>query len=370
MEKYSKNNLKNIQVIVQDKTGVDIGESKSLHGGAVRWAALIACCLLCLVPLSAFAYAKFSSLDEDDLGFVAAYQGDGKFEIVVQNDSDRDLTLQEHIKVMQWSTAKEVDGDPGKIRMTSLTIAPHSQGIVSIDLSDGYDVEAMAENLPDGDWYYFILTNNYFAFGQDWMCSFDFEVVQTEEAADNLTESMEQRAQRYAAEQNKTAQGTEGQGVTEQNGTEWSGIEQNGTGQSVEELQDSTADLRNSDWIWPTVSQNVSSAYGEQGNGKFSDHMNIAGAVGDEVYAVADGVVVETGFESSEGNFIVADLGEGIIVKYGHLKEIHVSVGDEITQGQVIAELGKSGIATGPNLLFAVTVDGEAVNPLMENSSN
>ena len=345
MERYSKKHLKNIQAIVQNKTGVDMGESKKLHGPAVRWAALIVCCLLCLVPLSAFAYAKFSSLDGDDLGFMSVYQGDGKFEIVVQNESDRELTLQEHVKVMQWSTAKEVEGDHNKIKMTGLNIAPHSQGIVSIDLSDGYDVEAMAENLPDGDWYYFVLTNNYFAFGQDWMCSFDFEIKQTEEAADNLAESMEQRAERYAAEQNETEQ-------------------------RAEEPQDSKADLRNPDWSWPTVSQNVSSAYGEQGNGRFSDHINIDGAIGDEVYAVADGIVVETGFESSDGNVIVVDLGEGVLVKYGHLKEIHVSAGDEITKGQVIAALGKSGMATGPNLLFAVTVDGEAVNPLMENSAN
>ena len=87
-------------------------------------------------------------------GFASAYQGDGRFEIVIINDSDKELELQDDVKVMQWSTSKEVEGDSGKIRMSGQTILPHSQGVVSIDISEGYDVKAMEENLPEGDWYY------------------------------------------------------------------------------------------------------------------------------------------------------------------------------------------------------------------------
>ena len=75
---------------------------------------------------------------------------------------------------------------------------------------------------------------------------------------------------------------------------------------------------------------------------------------------------METAFENVCGNFIVVDLGDGITVKYGHLKEIKVAVGDEIKQGQVLAAMGQTGMASGPNLFFAVTVDGENVNPLAE----
>ena len=85
-----------------------------------------------------------------------------------------------------------------------------------------------------------------------------------------------------------------------------------------------------------------------------------------EIYAVADGTVTEAAYESGAGNFIVVDLGEGVTVKYGHLKEIRVSEGEEVKQGQVIATMGTTGMATGPNLLFAVSVDGEEVNPFAE----
>ncbi len=193
-------------------------------------------------------------------------------------------------------------------------------------------MEAMEENLPEGDWYYFVLTNNNFAFGQDWMCSFDFEIEQTADVMDRSADFMEEMA----------------------------------GGQRTEEKQYSTGELAFPDWCWPTVSREVSGFYGIRGNGTYSDHVNIAGADGDEIYAVADGVVLEAAFESSFGNFIVVDLGDGVTVRYGYLKEIKVSEGEEIKQGQVIAALGQTGMATGPNLLFAVSVNGEEANPFVE----
>lgn len=332
MEKYSRENLKAIQAMVQEKTGAAIVPNGKLTGHKIRQMALMAGSLLCFAVLCAFAYAKFSDLNGDVAGFVPAYQGDGRFEIVIINESDRELKLQNRVKVMQWSTGEEVEGDSGKIRMSGLTIAPHSQGVVSVDISEGYDVKAMEENLPEGDWYYFVLTNNNFAFGQDWMCSFDFEIQRTEEARDRIVDSMEQRAER----------------------------------QKTEEKQYGTGELIFPDWSWPTVSRNVSGFYGKQENGTYSDYVNIVGTSGDEVYAVADGVVTEAAFESACGNFIVVDLGDGVIVKYGHLKEVKVSEGEEIKQGQVIATLGRTGMATSPNLLFAVSVNGEEVNPFVE----
>ena len=332
MKKYSRENLKDIQAIVQEKTGAAIVPDRKPAGYKIRKMAFLAGSLLCLVSLSVFAYAKFSGLNGDLAGFASAYQDDGRFEIVIINDSDKELELQDDVKVMQWSTSKEVEGDSGKIRMSGQTIAPHSQGVISIDLSEGYDVEAMEENLPEGDWYYFVLTNNNFTFGQDWMCSFDFEIEQTEEVMDRSADFMKQRAER----------------------------------RKEEEKQYATGELAFPDWNWPTVSRDVSGLYGIRENGTYSCHVNIAGTAGDEIYAVADGVVTEAAFESFSGNFITVDLGDGVTVKYGHLKEIEVSEGEEVKQGQVIATLGQTGMATGPNLLFAVSINGEEVNPFVE----
>ena len=332
MEKYSRRSLGNIQSMIQSKTGLDFAVDGQLTGHKTRQAALLAGCLMCFALLCAFGYAKFSDLNGDEAGFASAYQGGGRFEIVVVNDSDRELKLQDKVRVMQWSTGGEVEGDSEKIRMSGLAIEPHSEGIVSIDIAEGYDVEAMKENLQDGDWYYFLLTNNDFVFGQDWMCSFDFEKEAAADVKHRLAGAMEQSAQ--------------------------------GQKQDAAEQEYDTGSLIYGDWNWPTVSTEVSAFYGEQENGTHSDHINIAGSAGEEVYAVADGTVVETAFDSAYGNTVVLDLGDGIVVKYGHLEEIKVSAGDEVEQREVIATLGQTGMAAGPNLSFAVTVDGEEADPL------
>ncbi|MCI8556930.1 MAG: M23 family metallopeptidase [Lachnospiraceae bacterium] len=334
MEKYTRKNLKNIRTIVQNKTGVVFTANKTsmqkTAGCKISRMAFLTACLLCFITLSAFAWVKLSDLNGDKIGFACAYQGKGRFDIVITNSSDRVLKLQDKVKVMQWSTGDEVEGDPEKIWITHTPIAPHSQGIVSIDLSEGYDYRAMENALQEGDWYYFVLTNNNFAFGQDWMCSFDFKLEKTEEVQNRLVQAMEEKSEE----------------------------------EQSQEPQYRTGDLIDSDWIWPTVSRNISAVYGRQENGAYSDHINIAGVAGDNIYSVADGTVREVAFDAAYGNVIVVDLGEGVSVKYGHLKDIKVSESDEIHQGQVIAALGQTGMATGPNLSFSVIVDGEAVDPL------
>ncbi len=331
MEKYSRESFKNIQQMVQEETGAKIAPSGSRRGRKVRRMALLALCLLCAGILSASAHVKFSDLNGDQVGFAAAYQGGGRFEIAVINNSDRELKLQEKVKVMQWSTAGEVEGEKNKIRMEVPVIPPHAAGVISIDLSEGYDMEMMEKNLPEGDGYYFVLTNNYFAFGQDWMCFFDFETESVQDAGNRLAEHYREKE---AEAKNPPEQSYE------------------------------TGSLKEPGWSWPTVSRNVSTSYGEQANGSFSDHINIAGEEGDEIYAVAQGTVTEVSFESAWGNTVVLDLGEGVQVKYGHLEEVRVLEGDRVEQSQVIGTMGRTGKATGPNLFFRVTVEGEAVDPL------
>ena len=191
----------------------------------------------------------------------------------------------------------------------------------------------MEKSLPEGDWYYFVLTNNHFAFGQDWMCTFDFEIQQMEDVKNQMEEHL--RAREQAAEQRESA--------SKQQGTD-------------AEQSSAVQGLIRSDWTWPTISREVSNLE-IQDDKAFSGCINIAGAIGDEVYAVADGVVLEVAFDSVYGNVIAVDLGDGITVKYGHLKDTKVSQGDEIRQGQVVGTLGKTGTATGPCLYLEVMAE-------------
>ena len=169
MYTFRRNNLQNIQDIFEAQTGVALPRRTAVRPG-IRGALLAAVLLLCL-SVSAYAYREFTALDGDDLSLRAAYAGGGVVNIAVENRSDKMLRFQRQLKLLRWSTGEEAP-QTGEISMTGTEYAPHSQGVLTIDLSRAYDIALLEE--PIGDWYYFVLTNGGFLFGQDWTCSVNF----------------------------------------------------------------------------------------------------------------------------------------------------------------------------------------------------
>lgn len=137
----------------------------------VRTVLVLAAVLACLLSLTVFAASLFSPLSGDELSLSAQYQGAGVVAVTVENGSDKVLTFQPQLKLLRWSTAQEVEPlSDGTVQFENLRFAPHSSGVMTVDLSGAYDVTALEEPLP-GDHYYFLLTNQDFVFGQDWICS-------------------------------------------------------------------------------------------------------------------------------------------------------------------------------------------------------
>jgi murein DD-endopeptidase MepM/ murein hydrolase activator NlpD len=85
---------------------------------------------------------------------------------------------------------------------------------------------------------------------------------------------------------------------------------------------------------------------------------------GTSVFAAMDGQVVAVGRQRQYGNFVTIDHGNGIITHYGHHRANLVEVGDVVRRGQKIAEVGRTGNATGPHLHFELRMDGSQRNPL------
>ena len=56
--------------------------------------------------------------------------------------------------------------------------------------------------------------------------------------------------------------------------------------------------------------------------------------------------------------------GNGYSTRYAHNSENLVAVGQEVRKGQIVAHMGDSGRATGPNLHFEVLRNGRRVNPV------
>ena len=171
MNTFRRKNLRNIQIIFETRTGVTLPRSAAAHP-TIRMALLFAVLLLSL-SVTAYAYREFTALSGDELSLTAAYVGGGVVNITVENRSDKALRFQPQLKLLRWSTGEEAI-QTGDILMTNREYAPHSQGIMTIDLSKAYNMALLEE--PIGDWYYFVLTNGGFLFGQDWICSVNFSL--------------------------------------------------------------------------------------------------------------------------------------------------------------------------------------------------
>ncbi len=119
----------------------------------------------------------------------------------------------------------------------------------------------------------------------------------------------------------------------------------------------------------PVGSGWISSYFGKRTDpftGKPANHTGIdfAGKYGDPIEAVADGVVTWSADRYGYGVMVEINHGNGYSTRYAHNSENLVDVGDEVKKGQVVALMGETGRATGPNLHFEVLKNGRRVNPV------
>ncbi|MCL2078031.1 MAG: peptidoglycan DD-metalloendopeptidase family protein [Oscillospiraceae bacterium] len=91
-----------------------------------------------------------------------------------------------------------------------------------------------------------------------------------------------------------------------------------------------------------------------------------SGINGTPIYAVQSGTVIVAnigGWGGGYGTYIVIDHGGGVTTLYAHMQSANVSVGQEVTKGDVIGLVGSTGWSTGPHLHFEVRENGTAVSP-------
>ena len=113
----------------------------------------------------------------------------------------------------------------------------------------------------------------------------------------------------------------------------------------------------------------ISSYFGERadpfdGEEAFHKGMDFASGAGNDVLAVASGIVTWAGPREGYGNLIEINHGNGLTTRYGHASRVLVNVGDEVQRGQAIAVVGSTGRSTGPHVHFEVLKNGAQVNPM------
>lgn len=121
-------------------------------------------------------------------------------------------------------------------------------------------------------------------------------------------------------------------------------------------------------FIWPIPGWYfVSSGFGWR-PGEFHKGIDIYqhGIYGASIVAVDGGRVkkVVYGWGGGYGNHVIVDHGNGYESYYTHCSAILVSVGDKVSQGQLIAKVGRSGQTTGPGMHFEIRRNGQYINPL------
>lgn len=115
-------------------------------------------------------------------------------------------------------------------------------------------------------------------------------------------------------------------------------------------------------FIWPTTETWISGYnYDESTNHRAID---IAGQLGNNVFAADAGVVVYAGWNNhGYGNVVMIDHGNGWQTLYAHLDSYNVGCGYYVFQGDVIGGLGTTGNSSGPHLHYEMRYNGTPVNP-------
>ena len=100
-----------------------------------------------------------------------------------------------------------------------------------------------------------------------------------------------------------------------------------------------------------------------QFNGFVHDGIDYIAEEGTPVLAAARGKILTAEFDAKKGYYIEIAHEEGYSTLYAHLKEMKVSAGDMVNQGDEIGSVGKTGQATGAHLHFEMHKDGQLVDP-------
>ncbi|MEO1094622.1 MAG: peptidoglycan DD-metalloendopeptidase family protein [Cyanobacteria bacterium J06638_28] len=131
-----------------------------------------------------------------------------------------------------------------------------------------------------------------------------------------------------------------------------------------EYLPEAPASTQINGYLWPAQGV-LTSGYGWRW-GRMHRGIDVAGPVGTPIFAAAPGVVTRSGWNSGGyGNLVEIRHSDGSMTRYAHNSRNVVANGQQVSQGQKIAEMGSTGYSTGPHLHFEIHLPNQgAVNPM------
>jgi murein DD-endopeptidase MepM/ murein hydrolase activator NlpD len=129
------------------------------------------------------------------------------------------------------------------------------------------------------------------------------------------------------------------------------------------DLQEINGDL----FLWP-VRGYITSAYGYRPSPftrarQFHTGIDIGSPTGTPIRAAMAGRVSSVGYDGISGNYVVLSHHSGYRTLYAHMSVVRTKTGAYVRTGDIIGEVGNTGLSTGPHLHFTVYKNGVTVNP-------
>ena len=122
-------------------------------------------------------------------------------------------------------------------------------------------------------------------------------------------------------------------------------------------------DSKDLEFVWPARGQ-VTSRFAERRGGRTHRGIDIAAPEGAPIKATESGQVIYSGKISGYGKVIVIEHPSKFVSVYAHNRKNYVKAGEWVKKGDKIAEVGKTGRASGPHLHFDIRVNNTPVDPL------
>ena len=122
--------------------------------------------------------------------------------------------------------------------------------------------------------------------------------------------------------------------------------------------------LSGNGFLWP-VRGKIASTFGSKPNGTRNDGINIRAAEGTAVLAAENGIVVFAGDEiPGFGQMLLISHADGFMTTYAHNRDLLVAVGERVERGQAVAEVGRTGNVSSPQLHFELRDGKKPLDPV------
>ena len=226
----------------------------------------------------------------------------------------------------------------------------------------------------------YIIQNNQYIFSEDFIhkvneiISYDIDLKKIYEDTKNYIMSIfnkekeEENKEEEQNDQTNTTQSNEANngigGAVEETNKE---PEQEKENEDLSQEEQDILNVKNTANFIRPVEGTISSVYGyrETATGtvpKNHTGTDIAATMGTKIKSATDGQVVLVSEEGDYGKHIKIQIGEVSII-YAHCNSLYVKEGEQVTQGQEIAEVGSTGNSTGPHLHFEIRISERTVDP-------